>query len=759
MHQTAKPRLLWAHVGCLLDTSSGAAMAVREMLRQLVRNGFDIDIVGATIFDTPAGLTRIAPKWQAIQSAKTAAVSFEDPPLTHNLVKTLSTDRHRMTAAEEGKWFNLYRQQLDRKSPDLVFFLGGLTLDMLIADEARMRSIPSIAYLANGSYTSTRWCRDVSLILTNSRATARMYRDRLGITAVPTGGFIDPTQVMAEQTSRERILMVNPSAEKGVALMIRLAIALEKRRPDIIFEVVEARGNWSTLLQQITHAWGTPRSSLNNVVVTANTTDMRPVYGRARILLAPSLWWEAFGRVAAEAMLNGIPAIVTNFGGLSEVIGNAGMVLKLPEYCHKPPYTNIPSANELSAVIERIEQWYDNEPFYQQYAQRAYRQGNEHSLETNTAQLKNALTPLITQRRRPLPNANHYAASGLPESILLHSFMGGPRSMGRVGFHTLKHLVQSGYNTHFLPFKNDNYAHHWDKSVLNRVTSHPEKLQAEQLLTFCSVLEAKRKPHARLSTPWFFHDVDGLPQQVVSQINSNDWIYASSSFVRDIFIANGVKVPVKVLHMGYDKTFYHFAQRTHNTPFTFLCVAEHTPRKNLPFLVQAFKKAFSDNPDVCLVIKTGIHNSDELNQAASSNRNIHILQQLLKTDEELAALYASAHCFVLPTRFEGFGMPLLEAMATGLPVITTHYSGHLDFCRPDNSFLTRVKQMIPADTRCFPHLNGWWAEPDEEHLIEQMRHVFYNYEQAAIVGRKGYESITDHWTWEERLKVEFPGHA
>ncbi|WP_280565432.1 hypothetical protein, partial [Chromohalobacter sp. 48-RD10] len=62
-----KPRILWANPYCLLDTSSGASMSIREMLRQLAERGYDIGVVGATSFDAPKGTHRLTRIWDELQ--------------------------------------------------------------------------------------------------------------------------------------------------------------------------------------------------------------------------------------------------------------------------------------------------------------------------------------------------------------------------------------------------------------------------------------------------------------------------------------------------------------------------------------------------------------------------------------------------------------------------------------------------------------------------------------------------------------------
>jgi glycosyltransferase involved in cell wall biosynthesis len=54
---------------------------------------------------------------------------------------------------------------------------------------------------------------------------------------------------------------------------------------------------------------------------------MRAIYRRARIVLAPSRWEEAFGRIAAEAHVSGIPVIAAARGGLPEAVGEGGLLI------------------------------------------------------------------------------------------------------------------------------------------------------------------------------------------------------------------------------------------------------------------------------------------------------------------------------------------------------------------------------------------------------------------------------------------------
>lgn len=399
--QKRKPRLLWANPFCLLDTSSGASMTVRQMLHQLVQHGYEVQVLGCTIFDNPKGMGLLKDQYPDFKNSLHQLIEVEDGDLSHQLVVTARTTRNHLTAHEEGLWHSQYLYLLDSFKPDIVWFYGGQTLDLLIPDEARARGIPSAFYLANGNYKAVRWCRDIDLILTDSQSTADMYRTskKAGFAATPVGKFIDPANFVAETHERKRLLFVNPSWQKGASVVVQLALALEQKRPDIQLEVVEARADWSAVLRETTKKLGEERASLPNVIVTPNTSDMRDPYSRARVLLAPSLWWESSGRVLAEAMLNGVPALITNRGGMPEMIGDAGIAFDFPEECYEAPHQHLLDVEQLQPLYDAVIDFYDDTALYEEYVQRAWTVGEQrHHIDQATERLTRALAPFVKLR-------------------------------------------------------------------------------------------------------------------------------------------------------------------------------------------------------------------------------------------------------------------------------------------------------------------------------------------------------------------------
>jgi len=126
--------------------------------------------------------------------------------------------------------------------------------------------------------------------------------------------------------------------------------------------------------------------------------------------------------------------------------------------------------------------------------------------------------------------------------------------------------------------------------------------------------------------------------------------------------------------------------------------------------------------------------------------------QLPDPAHQLGALYRSADCFVLPSRGEGWGLPLLEAMACGLPVIATAYGAQMDFINDEIAYPLGIEGIVPAEAKC-PYYQGFnWAEPSYEQLRTLMRHVYDNREEAKLKGARASSEVLGRWTWRHSVE-------
>ena len=252
-------------------------------------------------------------------------------------------------------------------------------------------------------------------------------------------------------------------------------------------------------------------------------------------------------------------------------------------------------------------------------------------------------------------------------------------------------------------------------------------------------------------------EVDGLPKEWVRQANLMDQVWVPSSFNKETFLNSGVKVPVNVVPLGVDPAYFSTSilRKKVDNCFTFLSVFEWGERKAPELLLRAFSDEFNSNEAVSLLCK--VNNFDpsinvkdqisKLNLRKNGGRIILAENQILQR-YELGVLYRSADCFVLPTRGEGWGMPMLEAMACGLPVIATNWSAHVDFMNESNSFPLEVESLVPAVAKC-PYYKGFrWAQPSYEHLRYLMRWVFEHQDEARVVGLNAAKDAASRWSWQ-----------
>jgi glycosyltransferase involved in cell wall biosynthesis len=152
----------------------------------------------------------------------------------------------------------------------------------------------------------------------NSRFTAAKYRRAYGVDPAVIYPFV-ALEKYRTHTTRENVTFVNPVTEKGRDIAIEIA----GRCPHIPFAFVEA---WPLSPEQRSELMQRT-SSTPNVTLFTPRNEMRTIYGKAKILLAPSIWEEGYGRIATEAQASGIPVIASTRGGLPEAVGAGGILI------------------------------------------------------------------------------------------------------------------------------------------------------------------------------------------------------------------------------------------------------------------------------------------------------------------------------------------------------------------------------------------------------------------------------------------------
>jgi glycosyltransferase involved in cell wall biosynthesis len=253
--------------------------------------------------------------------------------------------------------------------PDIILAYGGTFEDRWRYGRARAHGVKTVFALRNGAYHTHGFFDHFDGVLTPSSFLTGLYRGTMAVESTPLPVPLDLEDVVAEERDPHFVTMVNPSPEKGLMVMARIAEELGRRRPDIPVLIVEARGTVDHLVQAgLLGGFDLRRhKSIQGLLAVAQP---KAFYARTRVLVAPSLWQEPAGRVAAEALLNGIPPIVSDRGGLAEVCNGAGFVLHIPE--EFTPKTREPlPAEAVEPWVELIARLWDDQTFYEAEASRA----------------------------------------------------------------------------------------------------------------------------------------------------------------------------------------------------------------------------------------------------------------------------------------------------------------------------------------------------------------------------------------------------
>ena len=242
----------------------------------------------------------------------------------------------------------------------------------------------------------------------------------------------------------------------------------------------------------------------------------------------------------------------------------------------------------------------------------------------------------------------------------------------------------------------------------------------------------------------------------VKAINKMTCVVVPSNFTKKTFEKSGeINVPVYVI----PESFYHDLSDPEavdldnlDTSFNFLMFGQLTnknpdlDRKNIFYGLKWLCEEFKNDPDVGIILKTNHGTNSKIDKRIVEN----LLGQLLKeirpgpypkihllhgnmSQKQLSGLYRneSVKALFAPTKGEGWGLPILESAACGLPVIATKYSGHMDFMSKGR-FIELEYDLINVPDELVSSLpnifvpKSKWAQPKNSDVSKKLKKFRYN---------------------------------
>jgi glycosyltransferase involved in cell wall biosynthesis len=325
-------RILFANAHYYLPQYVGGLQSsTHELALELKRRGHEVSVLANLIGNDLTGLrSRLARK-----------LFRQEASVDHGLGYPIYRTWFAWDAAE---------YVMRKAMPDVVVIQPRQTVRLGL--EFQRIGAPIVVYLRDvefhdhgGSLSELTQARFIA----NSEFTARQHQAEFGIQSAVIHPLFHASRYRT-QTSRRAVTFINPVGPKGVDT----ALEVVSRCPDIPFCFVEG---WK-LGKEARVELNSAISRLPNVRLRPNTNDMRTVYSEARIILMPSKWDEAWGRIASEAHFSGIPVVASNCGGLPESVGPGGILIDRDA--------------PVESWVNAIKRLWDDSSYYDEISRRAY---------------------------------------------------------------------------------------------------------------------------------------------------------------------------------------------------------------------------------------------------------------------------------------------------------------------------------------------------------------------------------------------------
>ncbi|MEH2118566.1 glycosyltransferase [Nostoc sp.] len=411
----------------------------------------------------------------------------------------------------------------------------------------------------------------------------------------------------------------------------------------------------------------------NRIIITGYVPDedLAPLYSGALTFIYVSLY-EGFGLPPLEAMQCGTPVITSNTSSLPEVVEDAGIML---------------APNDEIGLYDTIFKLYCEPEYRENLAKKSLQQAQKFSWDKYIQEIIKVYK-LAKEKIKTLPHRNI-----LIDGVFFQLYKTG---IARVWQSMLEQWANSNFANYILVLDRANTAPKINGIRYLTIPAYDynnTEADKQMLQQICEDEEAELFISSYYTTPIntlsVFLAYDMIPEVLGGNLNEPMWREKHNSIKHaSAFIAISEntakdlskcfpKIPLEsitVAHCGVNSLFSSasvdeikdFKYKYGIDKPYFLLVGTGSGYKNGVFFLQAFSKLASRYGFDIIFTGIGGVLAPEL-RTYTLGITIHLLQL---SDEELVLAYSGAVALVYPSKYEGFGMPILEAMACGCPVIT-----------------------------------------------------------------------------------------
>lgn len=475
-----------------------------------------------------------------------------------------------------------------------------------------------------------------------------------------------PEKCLRTQSDGHFVTLINCHHLKGGSLLLQLI----SQCPDIKFLAVKTEDGSS----KIDEALKETRCRLLDHV-----EDVREIYNQTRVLLIPSLVDETFGRVMAEAMLNGIPMLTTGAGNLRTFLQDAPDLQWLIIPTHDVDMWAqalsrlLQDSMEYARVSQRLKDIYQS--MYQDRALEPYRQ---------------------------------VIAAAIPKPCIMFYTTWSDQGLGIQARSYVRILEAHGYQTCVLSFCSYTGTHtqvtplEWEHPRVTYSTNHRERVTDEEIRTFVSL----HKPtcciipetvyHRVFEIAWLLQTLNIYTIAIPNvEIVRREELHKHHAFDLVLFNNHLCEKVFRDRHFNGHQAYLGFGlptrslQLTVKTGLHFLCLGGLNAffRKNVNQVAEAFLLADID-AKLTITIQSG-NQTQGMHLMPVNSARMNIITDALDT-KQVDALYAECDCLVQVSRHEGLGLGFFEAHSWGLPCITLDTPPHNEIYSNETGWLLPV---------------------------------------------------------------------